>query len=174
MNNSEQLTEDRVYLTVAEYAQRFGVSENTVRTRINRSKLQTVRVERDGREVICIPVRVEQLQADLSPEWRAERSDAMQGVIQNSSSETGERSGELLEFMHETFLTVQGYANQLIELSRENERYKLLSDGKTKQVGDLERQIEQLKEQLFEKEAKVKELSVKAETPQKPWWRLWT
>lgn len=172
MNYSGQLEAETVYLTVAEYAQHFRISENTVRTRINRNKLQTVRIERDGRELICIPVPLEEIHQ--APEL--EPGGSVQGFHEQSHEpgvNDSEPHSEWLMFMRETVQTIQNYSGQLVELSRENERYKLLTDGTNQQVRALEQQIEQLKEQLFEKEAKIKELQEKLSHKPRGW-RFWS
>jgi hypothetical protein len=171
MNNSDQQIEERVYLTVAEYAQHFNMSENTVRTRINRNKLQTIRIEREGREVICIPVSHENLHAELGGHLD-EQLRVVQGTVQNEEMNHSASPDEWLGFVRETFQTLENYSGQLVELSRENERYKLLSDGSHRQLSVVEQEIEQLKARLFEKEARIKELEEKLAQKDKGW-RFW-
>lgn len=174
MNNLEQELNDPVFLTVAEYAQHFGLSENTVRTKINRKKLKTVWMDKDDRNQIHIEVPHQKYRLKNS----LESSEIVHEVVQDDSEDyseqamnSNESSGELLAFMRETLQTVQGYSSQIVELSRENERYKLLTDGKERNVADLERLVEQLKLQNLEKDAKIKELESKL--AQKPSWSLW-
>ena len=159
MNNPNQAMNDPDELTVAEYARRFSISENTVRTRINRKKLKTTKGFRDGRETILILVEPT-MDHSLDD---SEQHETVQGTIEESFNNSSQQSNELFDFMRETFSTVQAYTSQIVELSRENERYKLLTENSTRTLDSLEQSIEQLKNQLFEKEARIKQLE--AESP---------
>lgn len=179
MNSPLNTSEEWDYLTVADYAKRFGMSENTVRTRINRGKLRTARRELDGRETICIAVK-----KDAIPVVdHSELVETIQQTVQNNPPNNSERSNEqqagqneLLSFMRDTMQTVQGYTSQLVELSRENERYKVITDSSSRSVMVLEREIEELKAAIFERDARIKELEQKLANPKedsKPSWQFW-
>jgi chromosome segregation ATPase len=154
MNNPDPAMNDPEELTVAEYAKRFNMSENTVRTKINRKKLKTIKGVRDGRETILIIVEPSM---DHSKD-DSEQFEIIQGTVEESFKNRNEQPSELFDFMRETLSTVQAYSSQLVELSRENERYKLLTDNSTRTANSLEQSIEQLKTELFEKEARIKQL----------------
>ncbi len=158
MNNPNKDMNDPEELTVAEYAKRFDISENTVRTRINRKKLKTIKGVRDGRETIFIIVEGSM---DHSMD-DSEQFETVHDAIYEPSIPNVEQSDKLFTFMRETFSTVQAYNSQIVELSRENERYKLLTDSSTREAHSLEQSLEQLKNQLFEKDAKIKELEAKS------------
>lgn len=152
MNNANYTVNDPEELTVAEYAKRFGISENTIRTRINRKKLKTIKGIRDGRETILI--LVEPSEDHSFQEYESSET------VQDAYFEQSEQPNQLFDFMRDTLSTVQGYTSQIVELSRENERYKLITDNTTRTAENLEQTVEQLKGQLFEKEAKIKELEL--------------
>jgi hypothetical protein len=154
MNNSNTSPNDSELLTVAEYSRKFSISENTVRTRLNRKKLKTTRGVRDGRETILIVV--ESFSDHSLKEF--EQSETVHEVADGSFVYNNEQSDQLFDFMRETFSTVQAYNSQIVELSRENERYKLITENSSRQANSLELLIEQLKVQLYEKEAKIKEI----------------
>jgi|GEM_PF-5730464 len=154
MNNPNSHLNDPEELTVAEYAKRFSISENTVRTRINRKKLKTTKGIREGRETILIV-----LEPSMDHSYdESEQLETVHGTIEEQSYAKDEQSDRLFDFMKETFSTVQAYNSQIVELSRENERYKLLTENSTRTANSLEQSLEQLKNQLFEKDAKIKQL----------------
>lgn len=156
MNNPNFSMNDPDELTVAEYAKRFSMSENTVRTKINRKKLKTVKGIRDGRETILIV-----LEQSMDHSFDdAEQSEAVQEDHYEPLNFNNEQSDTLVSFMRETFSTVQAYSSQIVELSRENERYKLLTDNSSRETRTLEQSLEQLKDLIFEKDAKIKELEL--------------
>jgi hypothetical protein len=162
MNSSNSMLNDSFEeLTVSEFARRFGMSENTVRTKINRKKLTTKKGYRDGREAILIVVE-HSLDHSLND---PEQSETIQDAYFEQSIERPQETEQLVSFMRETFSTVQNYSHQLVELSRENERYKLLSVFSSKSVSQMDIEIEQLKTQLFEQRAKVRELELQAPDP---------
>ena len=111
----------------------------------------------DGRETILIEVEPF-VDHSVSP---IEQFGIVQQTVRREASdplEQSEQSGELIDFMRETFRTVQGYAGQIVELARENERYKLLTDTSTRTRENLEKEIEQLKMEVFTRDARIKEL----------------
>jgi len=161
MNDPNDFLNDPELLTVAEYARRFGISENTVRTRINRKKLNTTKVVEDGREIIKILVD----HSMNSYTDHSEQSETIHEQSMSSPMNSPEQSSELLEFFKDTLSTVQAYTTQVIELSRENERYKLLTENSSRTIHVVEQENEQLKKELFEREAKIKELEARLNNP---------
>lgn len=167
MNSSEQTLNNVEYLTVADYAQRFNMSENTVRTRLNRGKLKKVLREIDGRETITIPVDTT-VDHSITPE---EQFETVQGTVVNNPESSPEQSVEWLKFVHATMERHE-------QLIRENERYKLLTDQRTQTAEQFEVQNKQLTETIHELQARIKELESQQETnnskeQSKPWWQVW-
>lgn len=165
MNSSDLELNDPVefweQLTVSEYSKRFNVPENTVRTRINRKKLKTTKGFRDGRESILILVEPDSLNNWNDSNDDYELSETAHGPFNEQPKYTSEQPPELLTFMERAFESVQNYSAQIIELSRQNERYKLISEHRTVTLEQLEQSNELLKTEIFERDAKIRELELR-------------
>ena len=152
---------DIVEFTVSEYSKETGIPENTVRTRINRKKLRTKWGERDGKRTLLIQVPGHLINSLNDPDDEDEQLGIVHELFNESLSNSSSSSGELLNFMERTFQTVQSYSSQIIELSRENERYKLISENSSHTLKQIEQSTEQLKEEIYQRDAKIRELGLK-------------
>jgi hypothetical protein len=106
MNQLEEL------YTVSEYAMKYTTPENTVRSQIDRGKLQTVKGERNGRQVMLIKVNHEDVvrQSELSFE-------SIPG--QQSENKTIQHD-EVVKLREQ----LQELQQKLFEVSIENARYE--------------------------------------------------
>lgn len=152
------MSQDKSYISIAEFAERAGVSKQAVYQRLNKSLKKYVKVEK-GKKCINIKALEDLYSKEVEQVFQGKSQGVEQGIEE-------EKEGQLINKLIDTLQEeLKQKDEQLNEKDRQIKELHNLLDQQQQLAAMDRKKILELEDQLAHEQ--------KEEEPQKKWWQFW-
>ena len=150
------MSQDKSYISIAEFAERAGVSKQAVYQRLNKSLKKYVKIEK-GKKYINIKALEDLYSKEVEQVFQGKNQGVEQGI-------EAEKEGQLINRLIDTLQEeLKQKDEQLNEKDRQIKELHNLLDQQQQLAAMDRKKILELEDQLAQEQ----------EEPQKKWWQFW-